>query len=484
MKHLCTHLSGRVAFKLSLVAGIAMVISVALAGERDGSKRAIHSLVFANAHGAAETIHARGAIDFSNTFFEPLGTNGRSCDSCHQPSDGWSVTPAHIQQRFDRTGGTDPIFRINDGANSPLADVSTVEARRVAYSLLLTKGLVRIGLPVLADAEFELTRILDPYAYASAEELSLYRRPLPSTNLSLLNTVMWDARETHVDAGSNVCVIGTAQCFARHTSNLAEQANGATVGHAQAASPLTDAQREAIVDFELGLFTAQAFDTNGRTLSSQGARGGVRQLAAQTFYFGINDFVYGDYRRSVAFDANAFSLFGAWTEPSISRGNDIEAIDARRSIARGEAIFNAKRFSIKAVAGFNDVVGAAEVIGTCSTCHNAPNSGGQSVPGTMDIGVSDISRRTPDMPAYVFKHKTSGETKATTDPGRGLVSGKWDDIGKFKVPSMRALAARPPYFHNGSASDLAAVVDFYDGRFEIGLDPVETADLVAFLRAL
>jgi cytochrome c peroxidase len=72
----------------------------------------------------------------------------------------------------------------------------------------------------------------------------------------------------------------------------------------------------------------------------------------------------------------------------------------------------------------------------------------------------------------------------TTDPGRALITGKWKDIGRFKGPTLRALASRAPYFHNGMAGDLAAVVDFYDQRFEIGLTAQEKADLVAFLRAL
>jgi cytochrome c peroxidase len=49
---------------------------------------------------------------------------------------------------------------------------------------------------------------------------------------------------------------------------------------------------------------------------------------------------------------------------------------------------------------------------------------------------------------------------------------------------LRALASRPPYFHNGAAADLAAVVDFYEQRFGIGLAEGEREDLVAFLRTL
>ena len=77
-----------------------------------------------------------------------------------------------------------------------------------------------------------------------------------------------------------------------------------------------------------------------------------------------------------------------------------------------------------------------------------------------------------------------GATVQSTDPGLALSSGKWADIGKFKVPTLRLLAARAPYFHNGAAPTLGAVVAFYDQRFALKLSAQEQADLVAFLSAL
>lgn len=135
-----------------------------------------------------------------------------------------------------------PIFRLNDGSNSPNTDVATVAARRSAYSMLLTKGLIRVGLGIPDNAEFELIGVDDPYRFASAAELSFFRRPLPSTNLKFLSTVMWDGRETFTEKTIHF--------------DLSHQANGATEGHAQASNPLTNAQQESIVNFETGLFTA------------------------------------------------------------------------------------------------------------------------------------------------------------------------------------------------------------------------------------
>jgi cytochrome c peroxidase len=88
------------------------------------------------------------------------------------------------------------------------------------------------------------------------------------------------------------------------------------------------------------------------------------------------------------------------------------------------------------------------------------------------------------LPVFTLKNSATGEIVKTTDPGRALVTGKWADIGKVKGPVLRGLASRPPYFHNGSARNLAEVVEFYNKRFRIGLSAEEKANLVAFLSAL
>src|SRR5690348_14400053 len=147
--------------------------------------------------GTLGTYSTGGAIDVTNPFFQNLGTNGRTCNSCHVSSTAWTVSPPEVQARFNATNGTDPIFRTVDGANCPSADVSTVAARKQAYSELLNKGLIRISLPVPAGADFQITSVSDPYncAQTTASQPAMYRRPLPSTNLPFLTTVMWDGRE-------------------------------------------------------------------------------------------------------------------------------------------------------------------------------------------------------------------------------------------------------------------------------------------------
>ena len=71
-----------------------------------------------------------------------------------------------------------------------------------------------------------------------------------------------------------------------------------------------------------------------------------------------------------------------------------------------------------------------------------------------------------------------------TDAGRGNVTGLWSDLGKFKTPTLRALAARAPYFHNGIAATLGDVVHHYETHLGFIFTDEERADLVAFLSAL
>ena len=437
-----------------------------------------------NEHGIDATYSTTGSIDLNNPFFKSLGSNDRSCATCHVPSEGWVITPKGVQERFNETDGLDPLFRLVDGANSPIADVATLDERRNAYSMLLNKANIRVGLGIPADAEFELIAVDDPYGFASETELSLYRRPLPTTNLKFLNAVMWEGRETTLDENSSDCLFGTTTCYSPVSTDLATQSNNATLGHAEALQELTAEQRVAIVAFETSLFTAQIHDKNAGNLTANKAKGGPKILEEVEYYLGINDTVDGDYHTRESFNPIAMTLYDDWERNKPNGQSDTDTKSARAAIARGQDLFNTKLILISSVSGLNDELSIPEIPGSCTTCHNIPNAGNHSVPLPLNIGISDASRRTPDMPLYTLRNISTDETIETTDPGRALITGKWKDIGRFKGPILRSVASRPPYFHDGSASDLNEVVDFYDERFSIGLTDQEKADLVAFLGAL
>jgi cytochrome c peroxidase len=423
---------------------------------------------FPDPTGAVDSFSTKGSIDINNPFFKSLGTNGRTCFSCHQPGDGWTITPVHVQDRFEVDGGLDPIFRPNDGATCPNQDVSTEAARRTAYALLLNKGLIRIGLPIPPNAEFRVTGVSDPYGCSTDKELSMYRRPLPSTNLAFLSTVMWDGRETA--PGKSI------------HDDLISQARNATLGHAQGTVSPTDKQLEQIVAFQLGLFTAQSFDDDAGFLDAGGGRGGPAELSRQEFFIGIND-PLGQNPTGKPFDPEAFTLFQGWTDME-RKDNDRPRAKARESVARGEALFNTRPIPITGVGGLNDALGKNIIMGTCTTCHDSPNVGNHSIVAPLNIGTSDAARRTLDLPLFTLTCNATRKSVQTSDPGRAMISGKCADIGKVKGPILRGLAARAPYFHNGFASSLRAVVEFYDDRFDLGLIESEKADLVAFLSAL
>ena len=430
-----------------------------------------------------------------NAFFQNLGTNGRTCFTCHQPEDGWSLRAQHARDRFF-ANSNDPLFRLVDGATCPSDDVSTHQAKRKAYSLLLAKGLIRIGLPVPSDGlQFQITEVKDPYGCntnpttgltgSTTGTVSVYRRPLPAANLGFLSAIMWDGREP----------------------SLFSQAVDATLGHAQGTVTPTAEQQQQIVTFEgctrantpalcantpagSGIFSAQIFDEVGLDLSSNRANGGPISLSRQLakFFIGVND-PLGQNPTGAPFTSEIFDLYSNWSH----RHGDGPQNERRQAIARGEELFNSTKINITGVAGLNDALSQASIPGFCGTCHDTPNVGNHSVKAPLNIGIADAGKNSPPaldikgLPVFTIwctSGPLAGEIFEVTDPGRALITGNCADIGKVKGPILRGLAARAPYFHNGSAATLRDVVEFYDRRFDIDFTEQQKADLVAFLNSL
>ena len=443
-----------------------------------------NQLPFIDASGAVATYTTdpSGRIDLTGPFFQDLGTNGRSCATCHQPSDAWTVSAAHVKARFDATRGTDPIFRTVDGSNcNQNIDVSTLAGRAQAYSLLISRGLIRVALSVPANAEFEVVAVNNPYGCNDMSTLSMYRRPLPSANLRFLSTVMFDGRESSSQTGAQKITFATNP--GDLLFDLAHQAVDATLGHAQATSAPTPEQQQAIVNFEMGLSVAQVFDFRAGYLGGDGATGGPVPLSTQPFFIGINDSFPPSFHFNPSgepFTPAIFTLFDQWL------GKNGYGDSKKASIARGQALFNSTLINISGVAGVNDALGISVLPGTCGTCHDSPNVGNHSVSAPLNIGVGDLNSPldVSYLPVITLRNRTTGAIVQTTDPGRALITGSWADIGKVKGPILRGLSARAPYFHNGSANALPDVVNFYDRRFGIGFTDQEKADLVAFLSAL
>jgi cytochrome c peroxidase len=107
----------------------------------------------------------------------------------------------------------------------------------------------------------------------------------------------------------------------------------------------------------------------------------------------------------------------------------------------------------------------------CSTCHVPPQftdvlSGpDESVPVLHDAAETGMD------PAYALRSATG-----RTAPGgpRAL----------YRTTPLRGLLQHPPYFHDGSAASLLAVVDRYDRTLELHLSAQQKADLVEYLKTL
>jgi len=409
---------------LSVVLGFASALVLAGQVNSMDAQQLPNNLPHPNPGGKAATFSTQGAVDLTGEFFQARGTNGRSCATCHIAEDAWSINPGTLQDLFDQTGGTHPVFNLLD-ANNPNMDVSTPDARLAAYSMMLSRGVFRRGGAPRPNSEWELIAVEDPHGFANLNRLVHWRRVMPTINFQQGSlTVNWD------DGNSGVDLI----------SGLNTQAARNITG-AQQGPPAPPEVIDDIVNFERSLSTAQLIVPGVGRLDSDGARGGPEELSNMNKTQG------------------RFNLFDAWIDHSNPR---------RAQIARGQEIFNSTNANGR----------------SCNGCHNSANNGTNINNALFDIRVASAEARTPDLPLYTFRNRTTGETRQLTDAGRGNVTGLWNDLGRFKTPTLRALAARAPYFHNGIAPTLTDVVLHYERHLGFVFTDQERADLVAFLNAL
>ncbi|WP_394830058.1 hypothetical protein LVJ94_26480 [Pendulispora rubella] len=387
---------------------------------------------FSNESGRASSFSTQGDIEKTGAFFEKLGNNDRTCETCHTPSDGWGLSTRTIRDAFRRTGGVDPLFEF-DGHNCPEDDLSTVDARRAASSLMLSKALLRFAKALPETREYDI--IAADGLKCTTSDLNqlfyVYRKTLAATNFQNVSSVLWDGRGGNGQTG------------------LRQVANGAVFQHSErVGGDIREDQKDHIVNLGNSLSSAQSWDVSAKSLSAQGALGGAVNLSTLP-----------------TSGPPGFTIYNAW---SSLYGEDATT-QARRSIARGQAIFNTRTF-----AGGQ----------TCTTCHNSQNFGNNLNGAFFATGVASKENRARELPLYTVANRSTGAIVKVTDLGRGIESGKWEDIGKFKPPMLRSLASRPPYFHDGSAATLSDVVSFYNRRFSIGLSYQDGQDLANFLKAL
>jgi hypothetical protein len=379
-----------------------------------------------NPGGFSSSFTPSGSVDLVGEYFKAQGANGRSCSTCHLPEEAWSIRPETIRSLFAQTGGTHPIFNPLD-ADNPDGDLSSVQARSVGYSMMLTRGVFRRGGPPATVREWDVIAVDDPHGYATVNRIVQWRRVMPTINFHLGSaTVAWDGGNT----------VGADQ-LAGLTNQATRNVTGAQQGHAAPADVIS-----AIVNFETTLSAAQQSSFSAGILNAGGARGGPQELSGMPKAPG------------------RFDLFDAWMN---------SPVEARVRIARGQQLFN------------NPNPGNGR---SCNSCHSSANNGTNYNDELFDIGTASAEARTPDLPLYTIRNRATGEERQLTDTGRGNVTGLWNDLGKFKTPTLRALSARAPYFHNGIAETLDDVVRHYERRLNFVFTDREREDLAAFLRAL
>jgi len=420
-----------------------------------------------NAFGVAETFHTSGTIDLTNPFFQPLGTNPRTCATCHSPDQGWTDTADANKKLFKDTDGLAPMFNLVDQGTRPDADISTKQARKATFRDNTLALAVTRFTRTINPATFQFTVAPeDPSGFSDSTHVLNFRRPTATANESKVSSIL-----------------NTSGPVQDIQATLASLMNGAAGLHEQRdvtnnAVP-TDV-RNAGRDFMFNVFFAQISDKVAGRLDAGGALGGPTNLSTVPFMLGMNDPVLSP----ATFNRKVFNIYDAWEVFAVNGHHDDCEQDAKAAIYRGQEVFNFNEFDISGVPGFNDVIGQDPYRGTCSTCHNTPNVGGHSVIRMMDIGTADEPNCSEGLPILqVTLISDTTQVRRICDMGRGT-NGVWADLAKFRVPPLRGLAGRPPYFHDGQAKNIKQAIKYHENRFNIDLSHGKRADLEAFLGEL
>jgi hypothetical protein len=347
--------------------------------------------------------------------------------------------------------------------------------------------------------EFTIEVVRDPtgvnrdpvYGLASATPtVSVFRRPRVVANLKyvtspdgLFNVKLGVLMEKDPDTGlpSSMNIMADARA-----ASLSVQAQGAYHDHQGGKGPLPRAQLERILAFENQIYVAQIWDAHGGSLIEPGGPAALGPVNVSQHSVHVLNGV----------KTPAFHFFDMWLARSTT--SDPQA-EFRASVARGNDIFLNRRFWVKDVTHINSIGLANPAKRTCAVCHNAQTSGMDLAPGWVDLGTtnfptwteSPVWSESPELPVFKLTcrpdappHPFLGREIYTSDPGRSLVTGHCADIGAITMGQFRGLAARAPYFANGSAKDLRELVDYYDRRFDMRLSGQEKQDLINFLGVL
>ncbi|HZZ69847.1 MAG TPA: cytochrome c peroxidase [Phenylobacterium sp.] len=168
-----------------------------------------------------------------------------------------------------------------------------------------------------------------------------------------------------------------------------------------------------------------------------------RRLGADACYRKMFAQAFPERKGAIGMDTVALAL-AAFERTLISFRSDYDHQSLSAPAKRGEQLFFGPRFA-------------------CASCHTAPLF--------TDAGAAD--------PLAAF-HRI--EPANGSDQGLAEITGKPEDAGRFRTPSLRNVALSPPYLHDGSAKTLPAAIRRHEHAD--AMTDAEMADLVAFLDGL
>lgn len=364
-----------------------------------------------------------------------LGTNGRSCATCHVLNEHTQLSPANAQSRFDPAHPlSDPLFRAID-ADNPNAPPGALTFDHVK------QGLIRIpfGLPPNVDLIDGNGNVITP-----APGQPAIRMPV------------WHS----VPTVENTALTAPYQ-FAGLASNLPGQVGGAVFLHAQGLGLPTPEVRNAIASFELA------------TLSSEAMKITVFNIENQL----------PDYDPDPCFPPGSNEALGkALFQQTCAqchggpRGNQITGAGIRADAYlelnhNGTLAIDRDTHRPRPLAGHeNDIFINTGVtfVTSLMQARGLPNTLPVDLPryrlrfytdATRTVQVTDLPPKCP----LIARNDRS--QCFTVDPGRALISGDPADFEAFDIPQLRGVSQTAPYFHDNSAPTLEAVVDLYSRFF-------------------
>ncbi len=413
-----------------------------------------------------------------NPFFEPLGSNGRACVTCHQPASGMGLSVETIRRRWQETRGKDPLFAAIDGANCPKPTPGSGKLALPAAAARVVSGLAALAAydragwqpgqsgvhhhgrarpkrlqyrPGVRAEQYQSAHLgVSPSPRGSQPEVprrrcraQIYGGAGPF-NAKRLGMVMDRDPDSGQFAAMNI------MSDAREPS-LTTQARAAARDHLQVREPLTEQQLRAIVKFESQVYAAQGTDLSGDDFNAAGAPPALGAAICSS--------------RPVASSATISGTGPSSHSRDGRRAPQLAALRRRTSgpsVIRGYDVFFNRPFWIRDVTHINTVGLGNPAKRTCVTCHNLQMVGTDASAGWGDLGTtnepwageavaSPSYDSKPDLPLFkvVCKaearpHPFLGRVIFTHDPGRALISGKCYDVGSIVMASCADSPLVPP----------------------------------------